>query len=80
MPHRLRKKRTGVIVHIAPSATADFNTRDGVPITSVVRTIRDIAANTTVDDVTSIVREAEQHGLLRQREAQQLAHELVGST
>ena len=79
VPHRLRKKRTRVTVHVAPLATADVATRDGVPITSAVRTIRDFAEVATVDEVTSIVREAEERGLVRQREAQQLAHELVSS-
>ena len=77
--HRQRKKRTGVIVHVAPFATADVGTRDGVPITSAVRTIRDVAEDTTAEDVASIIREAEERGLLRHREAQDLAEELVGA-
>ncbi len=77
--HRLRKRRTGVIVHVAASTSADVDTRDGVPITSATRTIRDIAVHTTVDDIASIVREAEERGLFRRREAQKLAEELVGS-
>ena len=79
VPRRLRKKRAGVIVHAAPFATADVGTRDGVPITSVLRTIRDVAADATVDELAWIVREAEEHGLLRRREAQELTDELVGS-
>jgi predicted transcriptional regulator of viral defense system len=79
VPHRLRKKRTGVIVHVAPLASADVETRAGVPITSAVRTIRDIAAISTIEYVASIIREAEQHGLLRRREALVLAKELTGS-
>ena len=80
VPHRLRKKRTGVIVHVAPFPPTDVETRDGVPITSTVRTIRDIAAIATVDDAASIVREAEERGFLRRREAQELANELLAST
>jgi predicted transcriptional regulator of viral defense system len=79
VPHRLRKKRAGVIVHVAPCATADVETRDGVPITSAVRTIRDIAAISTIQDTASIVREAEESGLLRRREAKELTKELMGS-
>ena len=79
VPHRQRKKRTGVIVHVAPFATADVGTRDGVPITSVLRTIRDIAEIGTFDNLDSIVRESEERGLLRHREAQNLAEELVAA-
>lgn len=79
VPHRLRRKRTGLIVHVATYATTDVGTRDGVPITSAVQTIRDVAAIGTVDDLASIVREAESRGLLRHREAQDLAEELVGA-
>ncbi len=79
VPQRLRKKRAGVIVHVAPCATADFETRDGVPITSAVRTIRDIAAVSIIEDVASIVREAEERGLLRRREVQELTKELMRS-
>ena len=79
VPHRLRKKRTGVIVHVAACTAAEVETREGVPITSAARTIRDIAAKATVEDVAAIVREAEERGLLRRREVQELAEELVGS-
>jgi predicted transcriptional regulator of viral defense system len=79
VPHRLRKKRAGVIVHVAPCTIADVETRDGVPITSAVRTIRDIAAISTIPDTASIVREAEESGLLRRREAKELTKELMGS-
>jgi predicted transcriptional regulator of viral defense system len=79
VPHRLRKKRAGVIVHVAPCATADVETRDGVPITSAVRTIRDFAAISTLQDVASVVREAEERGLLRRSEVQELTKELMSS-
>ena len=80
VPHRLRKKRSGVILHVAPCPPSDVETRDGVPVTSAVRTIRDIAAHATADEVASIVREGDDRGLLRRREAQELANELMGST
>ena len=80
VPHRLRKKRAGVIVHVAPCPPVHVETRDGLQITSAVRTIRDVAEVGTVDEIVSIVREAEERGLLRQREAQKLADELVSST
>jgi predicted transcriptional regulator of viral defense system len=79
VPQRLRKQRTGLIVHVAPSTAADVETRDGVPITSAVRTIRDVAADATIAEVASIVREAEERGLLGRREAQELIEELVGT-
>lgn len=80
VPHRLRKKRTGLIIRVAPRVLSDVETRDGVPITSVVRTIRDLSAVETSEEVASVVREAEERGLLRRNEAEQLTQELVGST
>ena len=79
VPHRIRKKRAGVIVHVAACPPADVTTRDGVPITSAVRTIRDVAEDATVEDAASIVRQAEDRGLLRRREAHELTEQLVGS-
>lgn len=69
-----------MIVHVAPFPPTDVETRDGVPITSTVRTIRDIAAHATVDEVASILREGEERGFLRRRKAQELANELLAST
>lgn len=42
IPHRLRKRRPGLIMHIADIGS-NSSSRDGVPVTSVVRTIVDVA-------------------------------------
>ena len=77
VPHRLRKQRPGVIVHVAPIVLAATASRDGVPITTVIQTIRDTATDATVDVVASIIHDAETRGLVRRREATALRKELA---
>lgn len=69
---RFRKQRTGISVHVAPLPVHDITTRNDVPITSVERTIRDVGAEAGSDDVASLIREAEDRGLLRHQEARRL--------
>ncbi len=71
IPHRLRKRRPGLIMHIADIGS-DSSSRDGVPVTSVVRTIVDVAREMSAKDVSALIDEAEGKGLLRQREAKPL--------
>jgi hypothetical protein len=78
VPHRLRKSRPGVIVHIADVA-ADRTGRDGVPVTSVLRTILDVAGEMPAKDISALITEAEQQGLLGQREAKPLRKSLAVS-
>lgn len=44
VPHRFRGTRRGVLVHRAPLADAEVTRRDGIPVTSPLRTIADVAA------------------------------------
>ena len=76
VPHRLRKRRPGVIVHTGTLLATDKDRRDGVPITSVARAIRDIAADEPAETVTAVLRQAEDGGLLRHRDATAIRKEL----
>ena len=76
VPQRLRKRRPGVIVHIATLLATDKDRRDGVPITSVARVIRDIAADEPAETVAAVLRQAEDGGLMRHRDAAALRKEL----
>lgn len=78
IPHRLRKRRPGLIVHIADVA-GDSSSRDGVPVTSVVRTIVDVAREMAPKDVSALIDEAEGKGLLRQRDSKPLRKSLTVS-
>ena len=78
VPHRLRKNLPGVIVHIADVA-ADRTGRDGVPVTSVFRTILDVAGEMPAKDISALITEANEQGLLVQREAKSLRKSLAVS-
>jgi predicted transcriptional regulator of viral defense system len=77
VPHRLRKQRRGVIVHVTEITAAEITTRDSAPITSVPRTLRDVAADVPASEVSGLITEAEDRGLLRHREAAALRKELA---
>jgi predicted transcriptional regulator of viral defense system len=68
VPNRLRKHRLGVTLHLAPVSTSDVTNRESVPVTSVLRTIRDVANDVPTDFVSTLIREAEDRGLLRHRD------------
>jgi predicted transcriptional regulator of viral defense system len=76
VPGRLRKHRPGVIVHVEPLPPTDVTSRDGVPVTSVARTLRDIAGDAPGNVVASLINEAEARGLLGHRAAAALHVEL----
>ena len=80
VPPRLRKRRPGVIVHSETLLAIDKDRRDGVPITSVARAIRDIAADEPAETVAAVLRQAEDGGLVRHRDAAALRKELVTPT
>lgn len=80
VPDRLRKRRPGVIAHVADLPPHDVTSREGAPVTSVARTLRDIASDVPTDVVASLIREAEGRGLLPHRVAAALLAELGGPT
>jgi predicted transcriptional regulator of viral defense system len=46
VPHRFTGQRDGVVVHVAPLPARDRVTVDDVPVTSVARTLADVAKRT----------------------------------
>ena len=76
VPRRLRKQARGVIVHVAPVPDADATSRDGVAITTVERTIHDLATTSIREAIDSLIDEAEEGGLLGGTAARMLRNSL----
>ena len=67
VPRSFRGRRKGVIVHTAPLRDHERTTRNGVPVTSPGRTIRDIAARYGLDQAAQVASEAIAQGLVTRR-------------
>ena len=72
VPRRLRKRRDRVIVHVRRLVAKDVTVRDGVPVTTTERTLRDIAIDHPADVVREVVQEAELRGLISHRVADEI--------
>ena len=59
VPTAAGRRRPGVAVHRAPLLTAEVVVRDGIPVTTVARTIADLAFVLEPDDLRRTVREAQ---------------------
>lgn len=60
---RFRGRRRGIIVHQAPVRSEDITSRDGIPVTTPLRTIADVASDPSV--ATAAARDAIERGLVR---------------
>ena len=81
VPRRFRKHRAGVVVHQATLDRRDLTVRGGVPVTTVERTIRDLAADgESPDSVVALVAEAERLGVVSHRHATALRSEIMAVT
>ena len=81
VPRRFRKRRAGVVVHQAAVHRRDVTVRVGVPVTTVERTIRDLASDgESVETVVPLLAEAERMGVLSRRRALALRFEIVAAT
>ncbi len=77
VPRRLRKRRAGVVVHRAAVPERDATTREGVPVTTIERTMWDLAADgESTETIVSLVAEAERLGVLSRRRASALLSDL----
>lgn len=76
VPHRVRKQRPGLIVHVADVAP-DGASRDGVPIMTIARTILDVAIEMPITVVSALIDEAEERCLLQQRQSRSLRKSLA---
>lgn len=64
---RLRKERRSVIVHVAIIADREIETCDYVAVTTIERTIKEVARLSTPDAIDALTDEAEHNGLLRHK-------------
>lgn len=65
--HPFRGERPGVIVHVAPLSDEDRISREGVPVTTVARTIADIAERSGARMAIQAAAEAIDGGLVTRR-------------
>lgn len=72
---RFRGRKKGVTVHTAPLGKGERTMRDNVPVTSPVRTIRDMAARYGTDVAAEAARQAVTRGIITRR---RLTRELTG--
>jgi predicted transcriptional regulator of viral defense system len=64
-PRRIRKARNGVAIHRHPLGPSDVVQREGLAVTSIVRTLRDIAADRAKTQLAAA--DALERGLVRRR-------------
>lgn len=67
VPTRFRGRRAGVVVHWAPIDANERTVRDGVPVTSVERTLADVARTADPSLARQAAQEALQRGLTTRR-------------
>jgi hypothetical protein len=70
---RFRGSRRGVIVHQAHLAEGDVTWRDGIPVTTPLRTVTDVATDQSV--AVAAVTEAIERGLLRAHQLRKAAED-----
>ena len=58
-----RRKRRGVRMHQSVLAPSDITTRHGIPVTTPIRTLRDLAQTLKPDALQQAIRQAEYHRL-----------------
>jgi predicted transcriptional regulator of viral defense system len=75
VPRVFRGRQVGVIIHHAPLPEADHETRDGVPVTTIARTLRDVAATSDPSLVQQAVDQAVRHGTLTRRQLRKIVRE-----
>ena len=73
---RLRKRRDRVIVHVRPLVPKEVTVRNGVPLTTAERTLRDVAADHPAQVVREFIDEAEASGLISRRVAETIRLEV----
>lgn len=67
---RFRGRRTGVVVHSAGLPDEDVTNREGIPVTTPLRTLADVAADRSVAEAAA--SEALERGLVRESQLQNL--------
>lgn len=67
VPRPFRGRRPGVTVHAAPLDDSDRSERDGVPVTTVARTIADVFVRSGADLARPAAEQALERGLVTRR-------------
>lgn len=73
VPRPFRGRRRGVLVHHAPLEEEERTVRDGVPITTVARTLADVARTSEARIVATAAEQALSRGLISARRLKKLA-------
>lgn len=68
-----RGRRPGVIVHHAPLQEKDRTVRDGVPLTTVDRTLADVARTSEMGSIVAAAEQALRRGLISARRLRKVA-------
>ena len=75
VPRRFRGKQTGVIVHHAPLAEDDRQVSNSVPVTTVARTLQDVASSSDPSLVQQALTQAIANGRLSRRQLRRIVRE-----
>ena len=67
VPRRFRGKRQGTVLHMAPLEEHERTRRDGVPVTTLSRTLRDVAVRHGTQEAAEAARQAIERGLISRR-------------
>lgn len=78
VPRPFRGRQSAVVVHHAPLAATEREVHDSVPVTTLGRTLADIATVSDPALVRQAVAEAIEHGKLTRRQVRKLAREQPG--
>jgi predicted transcriptional regulator of viral defense system len=73
LPRTFRGRRPGVRFHYGPLGAAERTLRDGIPATTVERTLRDVATTAEPELVRAAIREALERGLVTRRRLERAA-------
>ena len=65
VPRRLRKRRPGVTAHVAHVDAREQTVREGVQLTSIGRTLRDVTPTVPAAVAVALIDDAKRKGLLR---------------
>ena len=73
VPRRFRGSRPGVLIHRAALPAGDVTIRDGIPVTTPLRTILDVVSDPSV--AAAAAEEAIERGLIRAGQLRQVVEE-----
>ncbi len=73
VPRRFRGSRPGVLTHRAPLPAGDITVRDGIPVTTPLRTILDVISDPSVAALAA--EEAIEQGLIRANQLHRAAED-----